>query len=167
MSTLVEFSKFIRDLAVSLKSNSVLEVGCNEGNLLQTFEGIDIHGIDTNSDAIKKAQEVYPAFKFHNASVTKIPLPDASIDFIFTHKTLNFVPDDEMEKAVSEIFRVASRYILNCETFSDNEGEIDSNSWNRNMLQRWSNYQVRVVSNVELHEDYDSTKPKFTLIKKI
>jgi ubiquinone/menaquinone biosynthesis C-methylase UbiE len=125
MSMQVEFSKFVRDLAVSLKSNSVLEVGCNEGNLLQAFEGIKVIGIDTNSDAIKKAQYSYPSFTFHNASVTKIPLPDSSVDLIFTHKTLNLVPNDEMEKAVSEIFRVANRYILTCEIFSTDEEEID------------------------------------------
>lgn len=167
MSSQAEFAKFIRDLAVSLKSNSVLEVGCNEGELLQAFEGIDVFGIDTNSDAIKKAQENYSNFTFHEASVTKIPLPDSSADLVFTHKTLNFVPDDEMEQAVNEIFRVANRYILNCETFSGDESEIDSKSWNRNMLQRWSKYQVKIISNVELHEDYDSTKPKFTLLKKL
>ena len=27
-----EYAKFIRDLATSLKANSVLEVGCNNGN---------------------------------------------------------------------------------------------------------------------------------------
>ncbi len=39
-----EFSKFIRDLATSLRSSNVLEVGCNTGNYLKSFpKDFDVH----------------------------------------------------------------------------------------------------------------------------
>ncbi|MCH7940889.1 MAG: class I SAM-dependent methyltransferase, partial [Thaumarchaeota archaeon] len=41
-----EFSKFIRDLAFSLKAENVLEVGCSTGNDLRAFpENFDVSGI--------------------------------------------------------------------------------------------------------------------------
>ena len=69
-----EFAKFIRDLAVSLRSSSVLEVGCNTGNDLQLFpENFEVHGIDPNELALEKAMKKLSSFKFQKGSVTEIP----------------------------------------------------------------------------------------------
>ena len=166
-----EFAKFIRDLATSLKSQSVLEVGCNIGNDLKLFpETIEVHGIDPNENAISKAKEKQPTFKFQKGSITKIPLPDNSIDFVFTHNVLNYVPDEEMEQALKELFRVANKYILNCESFDEKETAIENENTfakNRYMLNRWKDFKVKIISDVDMHEDIDSKKPRFTLIRKI
>ena len=166
-----EFAKFIRDLATSLKSQSVLEVGCNIGNDLMLFpETIEVHGIDPNENAIAKAKEKQPTFKFQKATVTKIPLPDSSIDFVFTHNVLNYVPDEDMEQAVKELFRVANKYILNCESFDEKETAMENENTfakNRYMLNRWKDFKVKIISDVDMHEDIDSKKPRFTLVRKI
>ena len=47
-----EFAKFIHDLAISLRSSNILEVGCNTGNDLRLFpENFEVHGIDNNEKA--------------------------------------------------------------------------------------------------------------------
>lgn len=166
-----EFAKFIHDLATSLRCQSVLEVGCNIGNDLMLFtDTIDVHGIDLNDNAIKKAKEKHPSFKFQKSSVIEIPYPDASMDFVFTHNVLNYVSDDEMPQAVKELFRVSNKYIINCESFEENESSIEKEDTavkHRNMLKRWSDFKVRIISHVDMHEEIDPNKPRFTLVKKI
>ena len=52
-----EMAKFIRDLAISLRISSVLEVGCSAGNDLRLFpKDFDANGIDQNEIAIGTAQ---------------------------------------------------------------------------------------------------------------
>ncbi len=166
-----EFAKFIRDLALSLKAKNVLEVGCNTGNDLRAFpEDFEVHGIDLNQNAIEKAKKKLSTFKFQKASVTDIPYPDSSIDFVFTHNFLNYITDDEMLKAVNELFRVSNKYILNCELFEESESLMkneETNAKYRNMLKRWSDFKVKIISHVDMHEDIDPKKPRFTLVRKI
>ena len=65
-----EFSKFIRDLAFSLKVENVLEVGCSTGNDLRAFpENFDVHGIDLNDHALNKARLKLRSFKFKKGSI--------------------------------------------------------------------------------------------------
>ena len=165
-----EFAKFIRDLATSLRSSSVLEVGCNIGNDLKEFpEGVEVHGLDLNEDALEIAKQKLPSFKFKKGSILEIPFEDSSIDFVFTHYLLNYIPEQEMEKAIKELFRVSKKYILTCELFDENESQLEGEiqSWKRNVYKRWLNYQVKIISNVDMHEDIEPKKPRFTLVKKI
>jgi len=166
-----EFAKFIRDLALSLKAKNVLEVGCNTGNDLRAFsEDFEVHGIDLNENAIEKAKKKLSSFKFQKASVIDIPFSDSSIDFVFTHNVLNYITDDEMQKAVNELFRVSNKYILNCELFEENESSMnidETNAKYRNMLKRWSDFKVKIISHVDMHEEIDPKKTRFTLVRKI
>ena len=60
-----EYAKFIRDLATSLRSNSVLEVGCNSGKDLKAFpENIEVFGLDLNEHALDVARKKFPTFQF-------------------------------------------------------------------------------------------------------
>ena len=166
-----EFAKFIKDLALSLKAKNVLEVGCNTGNDLNAFpQDFEVHGIDLNENAIEKAKKKLSSFKFQKASVIDIPFSDSSIDFVFTHNVLNYINDEEVPKAVNELFRVSSKYILNCELFDENESSMDvveTKAKHRNMLKRWSDFKVKIISHVDMHEDIDPKKTRFTLVRKI
>ena len=166
-----EFAKFIRDLAVSLRASNVLEVGCNIGNDLTAFsEDMDIHGIDLNENALTKAKEKHPTFNFKKGSITEIPYPDNSFDFVFTHDTMNYIDEQDMTKAITELFRVSKKYITNCERFSEAEEKLESektNCWNRNMLKHWMDFKVKIISNVDMHEEIEPDKVRFTLVRKI
>jgi len=75
-----------------------------------------------------------------------------------------------MQKAVNELFRVSNKYILNCELFEENESSMnidETNAKYRNMLQRWSDFKVKIISHVDMHEEIDPKKTRFTLVRKI
>ena len=80
---------------------------------------------------------------------------------------MNYLDDDTLEKGVAEMYRVAGKYIMNCEEFEETEKQIDENHKSRNMYKRWLNYKVKVVSNIDMHEDIEPDKNRFTLLKKL
>ena len=163
-----EFTKFLTDLARSLHCSSVLEIGCGTGIDLRKFDdSFDIHGVDLNDHALELAKKNIPNGKFYKEDITKLPFEDSSVDFVFTHKLLNYLNDDKIDKGISEMFRVAKRYIVNCELFGEEEQMIDNNTKYRNMLKRWLNYKVRVVSNVNMHEEIEPEQVRFTLLRKV
>ena len=65
------------------------------------------------------------------------------------------------------MYRVAKRYIVNFESFDESESKIDDVFRKRNMLKRWSNYKVKIISDVDMHEDIEPEKIRFTLLKKL
>ena len=163
-----EFTKFLTDLARSLHCSSVLEIGCGTGIDLRKFDdSFEIHGVDLNEQPIKKKKKNIPNGKFYKEDIVKLPFEDSSIDFVFTHKLLNYLDDDTLDKGVSEMFRVAKRYIVNCELFGESEEKIDDEMKFRNMLKRWLNYKVKVVSNVNMHEEIEPEQVRFTLLRKL
>ena len=164
-----EFSKFIRDLTISLKCHSVLEVGCSTGNDLRSFpENFEVHGLDLNDYALQKAKENLPNFKFQKGSITHLPYDDSSIDLVFTHNVLNYLDDVDLEKAIDELYRVAGKYVVNCELFGEDERVIDESGFRfRNVYKRWLDYKVKIVSNVDMHEEIDPKKSRFSLIRKL
>lgn len=163
-----EFTKFLTNLVRSLHCTSVLEIGCGTGIDLRKFDdSFEIHGIDLNEHALELAKGNIPKAKFYKESITKLPFEDSSVDFVFTHKLLNYLDDETVDNGVSEMFRVAKRYVLNCELFGETEEKIDDEMKFRNMLKRWLNYKVRVVSNVNMHEDIEPEQVRFTLLRKL
>jgi len=165
-----EFSKFICDLALSLKAQTVLEVGCGTGNDLRAFpENFDVHGLDLNDHALEKAKQKLGSFKFKKGSIVELPYDDSTFDLVFTHKVLNYIDDKDMPDAISELFRVSRKYIVNFELFGEDEDLInpDGKSRFRNLYKRWLDFKVKIISNVDMHEEIDPEKSRFNLIKKL
>lgn len=163
-----EFAKFVRDLAVSLRCTSVLEIGCGTGIDLKLFpETFEVHGVDLNDTALNIAKEKLSKFDFQKSSITDLPFDDSSIDFVFTHQLLNYLEDDVLEKGISEMHRVAGKYIMNCERYDEAEKQINDSLKFRNMQKRWLDYKVRIVSNVDMHEEIEPDKSRFTLLRKL
>jgi len=163
-----EFAKFTRDLATSLRCTSILEIGCGTGIDLRLFtDTFQIHGIDLNDSALDLAKEKIPSANFKKGAITDLPFEDSSIDFVFTHQLLNYLDDDTLEKGVAEMYRVAGKYIMNCEKFEETEKQIDENQKFRNMYKRWINYKVKIVSNVDMHEEIEPDKARFILLRKL
>ena len=163
-----EFTKFLTDLARSLHCSSVLEIGCGTGVDLRKFDdSFEIQGVDLNDHALELARKNIPNGKFYKEDIIKLPFEDSSIDFVFTHKLLNYLDDDILDKGVTEMFRVAKRYIVNCELYGESEEKINDEMKFRNMLKRWLNYKVKVVSNVNMHEEIEPEQVRFTLLRKL
>lgn len=166
-----EMAKFVSDLALSLRCQSVFEAGCSAGNDLKLLpEHIPASGIDISEHAVSKARENLPKLEFKVGSVTSIPYGDESFDFVFTRNTLNHLADSDVQSATDELLRVAKKYVMNIELFSEDESALSGNqvrTAGRNMRNRWLDYSVKIISNVDMHEEIDSKKSRFTLVRKI
>ena len=163
-----EFAKFIRDLAVSLRCTSALEIGCGTGVDLRLFpDTLQVYGVDLNDMALDMAKKKSPSFDFKKGSITDLPFEDSSVDFIFTHKFLNCLNDEDLSKGVSEMHRVAKKYVANCEIYENSQSKKDEIFKGRNMLKEWSEYKVKIISDVNMHEDIEPDEIRFTLVKKI
>ena len=163
-----EFAKFVKDLATSLRCASVLEIGCGTGIDLRLFpDTFQFGGIDLNDHALDIAKQKVPNGNFKRGDITDLPFEDSSIDFVFTHGLMNYLDDETLEKGISEMFRVSAKWIMNCEKFEEIDSQIDENQKSRNMQKRWVNYKGKFVSNVDMHEDIEPEKPRFTLFKKL
>ncbi|AJZ76224.1 class I SAM-dependent methyltransferase [Candidatus Nitrosotenuis cloacae] len=165
-----EMSKFIRDLVVSLRVQSVLEIGCSAGNDLKLFpDEMNVNGIDTSDMAITLAKENLPKFSFKTGNITSIPFGSDSIDLVFTRNLFNYVDVQDIKKAIDELFRVSKKYIFNIELFSENEETINDNPdmHYRNMKKHWLDHRVKIISNVDMHEEIDPKKSRFTLLRKM
>ena len=162
------FTKFLTDLASSLHCTSILEIGCGTGIDLRKFnDSFEIHGVDLNDHALELAKKNIPNGKFYKENITKLPFENSSVDFVFTHKLLNYLDDDTLDNGVSEMFRVAKKYIVNCELFGESEEMINNEMKFRNMQKRWLNYKVKIVSNVNMHEEIEPEQVRFTLLRKV
>ncbi|MBI5698184.1 MAG: class I SAM-dependent methyltransferase, partial [Thaumarchaeota archaeon] len=119
-----EMAKFIKDLALSLRAQNILEVGCSAGNDLKLFpQGMNVNGIDVSEIAISIARENLPEFSFKVGEITAIPFENDSMDIVFTRNVFNHLETTDIKKSVDELFRVSRKYIFNIESFSENEEE--------------------------------------------
>ncbi len=163
-----EFAKFVRDLVVSLRCTSVLEIGCGTGIDLRLFpETFDVYGADLNETALNIAKAKSPKFNFKTSSIIDLPFENSSVDFVFTHQLLNYLEDEVLEKGISEMYRISGKYIMNCERYDESEKQINDKSKFRNMQKRWLDYKVKIISNVDMHEEIEPDKSRFTLLRKI
>lgn len=101
------------DLGEVLKPGSkVLELGCGYGNGLRAMQenfGIIPHGIDLFFYA--RLLDLFPTFlglgkgiRYRLGSVESLPYEDGQFDFVFSYKSLIYVPDKL--KAIKEAHRV-------------------------------------------------------------
>lgn len=163
-----EFAKFVRDLSASLGCSSVLEIGCGTGIDLRLFpETVKVYGIDLNDKALGIARQKYKRGDFRNGDISSLQFGDSTIDFVFTHGLLNYLDNTTLDKGISEMYRVARKYVMNCELFADAEEQIDEHTRFRNMYRRWLDYKVKVISNVDMHEEIEPDKARFTLLRKL
>ncbi len=108
-----------------LKINSILEVGSNIGLNLRyltslTSEAVDLFAVEPNEKAYLKLcdDKNIRLKKAWNTSSYEIPLPDDSIDMVFTSGVLIHISPNDLRKATDEIVRISRRYVLCIEYFS-------------------------------------------------
>lgn len=108
---------------------SLWEVGCGPGaNLIRVFKsfpGRQVGGSDVSQEAIELARSVFQGGKFHVESVEDMLLSDDATDVILSDACLIYVSPLKIDKALSEIKRIARNHVVLC--------EFHSNS----LLKRW------------------------------
>ena len=86
----------------------VLDVGCGTGRLLRKVRErwpiARLIGVDAAAGMIEKARQLMPYALFYISKAESLPLPDASVDLVFS--TASFHHWQDKEKALREIKRV-------------------------------------------------------------
>lgn len=127
---------------------SILEVGANRGlnlDVLNSLVNVRLIGLEPNEMARKQI-----AFESLDGSAQNIPLSDNSVDMIFTCGVFIHIPPDELKQAYDEIYRVASKYIVCIEYFSDQPREIPYRGkngllWKQDFGKLWMEYPLNLI----------------------
>ena len=167
-----ELSKLIYYTTIMLGGKKVCDAGCNIGNNLSAFpNNQDVHGVDINEYAIEQAKKRYPSFKFNCTSIDETSFTDSFFDIVFTRGVLIHIPKKNMKPVMDELFRISKKWIFNLEYFGEDGKMIpwkrgDDLLWYRNMKEKWSDFDVEIISDVEIPLEVDSGKMRFTLVRK-
>jgi SAM-dependent methyltransferase len=88
---------------------TILDLGCGDGAVTNELveKGLDIFGADFSIVALG-----FVKGKPLAASVDSIPFPDQYFDMVLCAETIEHLPDGVYERTLSEIERVAKRYII-------------------------------------------------------
>jgi len=107
--------------AVNLKS--VLDVGVGSGLFAEAFSqrGLEISGVDVNSEMIVAARQFVPQGDFRESTAEELPYPNASFDLVFFGLVLH--ESDEPLKVLQEAWRV-SRQRVGILEWSYQDGEF-------------------------------------------
>ena len=105
------------------RPTSVLEVGANVGlnmRVLGELSEAELWVVEPNTSARARleADKVLPTDHVLDGAASKIPLPDAAVDFAFTSGVLIHIHPDQLAASCAEIYRVSGRYIAAIEYFS-------------------------------------------------
>ena len=124
---------------------SILEVGCNTGSQLHILEKmgfIDLSGIELVIESLLEAKRNYPRYNLIQANALDIPYKDKCFDLVFTSGVLIHIAEDNLDKAMEEMYRVSNKYIWCYEYYSDerkmiNYRGIDNVLWKENFCKRF------------------------------
>jgi ubiquinone/menaquinone biosynthesis C-methylase UbiE len=111
-----------------LRPESVLEVGCGVGdNLHWITQRVDpkcVTGVDVDPKALRVLDRDLPGVRGMHAPARDIPVADRSVEFVFTLGALMHQPDEALDKVMSEMVRVSSRYVFCGESFPRDYGGL-------------------------------------------
>ena len=86
-----------------LNGQSVIDVGCGTGTLLDYLTPKDYLGVDVNPDFIKLAQEKYPTYEFKVLDMIKEKFPKKNFQYIFIMNVLHHLGDDKILQMFAKI----------------------------------------------------------------
>lgn len=116
---------------------SLIEIGCGSGanliNIIKTFPGRQVGGVDINPDAIEQATKTFNGGYFKVGSGDDIMMSDDSTDCVLSDMCLIYVGPKEIKKYLNEMKRIGRHHIVLCEFHSDSW-------WNRMALRFNSGY---------------------------
>ena len=110
------------------KFETIIEFGCGEGNNLEAIKekfGVRVYGTDIDEERVAQAKGRGLEVWIDNVIDTK--LPKGGYDIAFTYATLIYLTDEEAERAIKNMLRVAKKVIV-IELHSEK-----SNNWDESL----------------------------------
>jgi len=101
----------------------VLDVGCGDGTFtsgLKKLNGVkEVLGVDISSTAISKAKAQYADIEFKAVSVTELPFPQESFDFITAVEVAEHIFDvEQMFKEFNRVLRKGGYLLITTTDFN-------------------------------------------------
>ena len=109
------------------KDARILEVGCNLANqltLLQRLGYQNLFGIEAQEYALEEARSRVYGLNLIRGTAFDIPYKDNYFDLVFTAGVLIHIAPDNLDQALSEIYRCTRRYIWGAEYFAPLTTEV-------------------------------------------
>jgi SAM-dependent methyltransferase len=95
---------------VPKEARSLLDVGCNGGDLLADVRvmmpWLELAGVDVNAEALAIARKRLPDVELHETGAESLPFADARFDVATCIEVLEHVPAELRRPALAEIHRV-------------------------------------------------------------
>jgi|SaaInlStandDraft_5_1057022.scaffolds.fasta_scaffold56674_2 SAM-dependent methyltransferase len=114
------------------KKKKVLDLGCDNGLMLKIicdwYPVITGVGVDINSIAIAKAQQLFSDFTFDTFDGVNLPYEDKSFDLIFISAVVKHIRYEDRENFYKEINRVADNVFI-IEADSKIKEQVSHHSW--------------------------------------
>ncbi len=106
-----------------IKWNNLIEVGCGSGpnlvNIVNTFPGKYLAGVDVNKDALDLAKQVFirtnPSLHFSQSPVDDILISDKNTEVLLSDMVYIYVGPRKIKKCIQEMKRLTRDYVLLCE----------------------------------------------------
>jgi SAM-dependent methyltransferase len=116
-SNLPDRSMFWNMIAHRYKARFILEVGCNIGHNLRFIKAakhsVDLAGCDVNEEALAIMRAQQPGVWVDKGDIRDLPYEDRMFDMVVCVGVLIHITNDrELRKAVKELCRVSSQYVL-------------------------------------------------------
>ena len=120
---------------------SLMEIGCGAGanlvNLVHSFPGRQLGGVDVNQDAIDMANKALTNAHLQVGRGDDLMISDDATDVVLTDMYLIYVAPKDIKKHLTEILRIARTYVVFC--------EFHSSSW-------WERFKIRWQSGYHVHD---------------
>ncbi len=107
--------QFVDNICSTLAFSSVLDAGAGNGDVIRKFAscGKRAKGIELSSRAIElHAPDLKASGQIVKGSLTALPFDKDEFDLVFSSEVLEHLTETEVRQAVSELVRVAKRYLF-------------------------------------------------------
>jgi 2-polyprenyl-3-methyl-5-hydroxy-6-metoxy-1,4-benzoquinol methylase len=123
----------IKDADPKLKT--LLDVGCGPGIYCDAIasKGFDVVGVDYSAETIDVAKSRYPKIRFEHGSGYDLQFKDKEFDLIISIGALQCLIDSE--KFLSEISRVAGKYIILSTLWREEDGRDPKEILKRQLME--------------------------------
>ena len=113
----------------------LLDLGCGMGELIRclVMRGVDAHGLDVSDRVVENGNRFCPG-RFHFGSAMQLPFEDQSFDTVVSTDCLEHLSENDVQDAISEIFRVCRHFVfIRVSTGVDRDGiwhlTVRNKSW--------------------------------------